>query len=318
MQALDSRMAYFVINYVVPNATESLLSLVTNALIGAEILEYLPVPTQSFEGSCPFNQNQGIGKHESVFRRTTMAAPLLSFSYWMVRMTSMGGIEDCMRQLLQPGQFTEIDERAQWLQCFRFLVEGSLIYAIWLIESNRCANVMTFAQLPTIFCILGLGFGPDFISPCYYALHFVFSSVEKFAAADARLTNVAYIWTILLLVLLFIGAPVLLALTGYSVSLDKAWRRWQWMLQPPFTIAIIQWIMVKTQVSKVSMHENAMGNQMRDLPYIRLCLCVLSAMSAATWISATLQSALSDAFSPALLHGAHRDLLELNRHGTLL
>ncbi len=311
MQALDSRMAYYVMNYVVPNATESLLTLVTNTLIGAEILEYLPVPTQSFEGSCPFNPNQGIGKHESVLKRAAIAAPLLIFSYWMAKLTSPGGIGDSMNQLLQPGQFTHIDERTQWLQSLRFLVEGSLIYAIWLIESNRRANVLTFAQLPTIFCILALRFGIGVISPCYYFLHFVFSRVEKFAAADARLTNVAYTRTILPLILLSISAPVFLALTGYSVTVDKVSWHWHWILQPPFMVTIIQWILVKAQLSKVSMHEDTMGNQKRDLSYIRWCVYTLSAISAATWISAE----LSDASSLSLLPG---DFVEANRHGILL
>lgn len=74
-------MAYCIMNYVVPNATESLRTLVTDTLIGAEILEYLPIPTWSCEGSCPFDPNQGVGKHESVLKRAVIATPLLICSY---------------------------------------------------------------------------------------------------------------------------------------------------------------------------------------------------------------------------------------------
>ena len=313
MQALDSRVAYYIMNYVVPNATESLLTLVTDTLIGAEILEYLPVPTKSFEGSCPFNPNQGVGKHESVLKRAVIATPLLIFSYWMAKLTTLGGTENSMNQLLQPGQLKHNDERTQWLQSLRFLVERSLIYSIWLIESNRRANVLTFVQFPTIFCILALRFGMGVISPCYYFLHFVFSRIEKFAAADARLTNVAYTRTVLPLVLFAISMPVFLGLIGYSVMIDKTpghWL-WQWVLQPPYMVTIMQWILVKTQLSKVSMHEDTMRNPKRDLPYIRWCVYSLSAISAATWILIKLSGASSLSFVPG-------DLVEGNRLGILL
>ncbi|KAB8227203.1 FAD-dependent oxidoreductase [Aspergillus alliaceus] len=317
LQALDSRMAPFVMNYVVPNATESLLSLVTSTLIGAEIIEYLPVPAQSFEGSCPFNPSQGIGKRESLLKRTALALPLLVLSSWVATMMPIDSVDSSRAQFLQPRQLTGFGERAQLLQNLRALAEESVIYAIWLIESNRRANVMTFAQFPTIFWLLGLRFGPGVVTPCYYALHFVFSGIEKFAAADARLTNVAYTRLILPSVVLFMGAPAFLTLSGYSIKVDTAWWHWRWMLQPQILIAIMQWIMVKTRMSKVSMHEDTMSNQLRDLPYIRWCLCVLSAVSAANYI-ATRQSLLLDAFSPAFLRGAGGDLSEFSRHGTLL
>lgn len=76
-------------------------------------------------------------------------------------------------------------------------------------------------------------------------------------------------------------------------------------------VTIIQWILVKAQLSKVSMHEDTMGNQKRDLSYIRWCVHTLSAISAATWISVE----LSDASSFSLLPG---DFVEANRHGILL
>ena len=311
MQALDSPMAYYIMNYVVPNATESLLTLVTNTLIGAEILEYLPVPVQSFEGSCPFNPNQGIGKHESVLKRAAIATPLLIFAYCMAKLTPLGGFGDSMNQFLQPGNFTRTDEQSKWFRSLRFLVEGSLIYAIWLIESNRRANAVSLARFPVIFYILGLRFGIGVISPCYYFLHFVLSPVEKFAAADARLTNVAYTRTILPLILLSSGASVFLALTSYSVTVDQALWHWHWILQTPFMVTIIQWILVKAQLSKVSMHEDTMGNQKRDLSHVRWCVYTLSAISAVAWISAK----LSDASSRSLLPG---NLVAANQHGTLL
>ncbi|KAJ5120787.1 FAD binding domain-containing protein [Penicillium bovifimosum] len=317
LQALDGRMASFVMNYVVPNASESFLKLVTATLIGAEIIEYLPVPAQSFEGSCPFNPTQGVGKHERLLKRMALALPLLVLSFWVATMTPIGGVDGSIRRFLQPSQLTELGERAQVLQSLRPLAEESVIYAIWLIESNRRANAMTFAQFPTIFWLLGLRFGPGVVTPCYYFLHFLFSGIERFAATDGRLTNVAYTKLILPSVVLFMGAPVFLTLSGYITKVDTALWHWRWMLQPQALIAITQWITVKTGMSKVSMDEDTMGNQLRDLPYIRWCLCVLSSVSAASFI-ATRWSALLDTFSSALLPDAVGNLSDLNRHGTLL
>jgi 2-polyprenyl-6-methoxyphenol hydroxylase-like FAD-dependent oxidoreductase len=50
MQALSSIKAYVLAFYVMPNAMELLLNLVTGSLIGSEILEYLPVPNRSQMG----------------------------------------------------------------------------------------------------------------------------------------------------------------------------------------------------------------------------------------------------------------------------
>ncbi|KAM5434826.1 hypothetical protein McanCB56680_003103 [Microsporum canis] len=312
LQALDSRMASFVMNYVVPNASESFLSLVTGTLIGAEIIEYLPVPAQSFEGSCPFNPTQGVGKHEPLLKRMALALPLLFLSFWVATMTPVDSVDASIRRFPQPSQLAEPGERAQVLQSLRPLAEDCVIYAIWLIESNRRANAMTFARFPTIFWLLGFRFGPGVVAPCYCFLHFLFSGIERFASTDGRLTNVAYTKLILPSVVLFMGAPVLLTLRGYITKVDTALWHWRWML-----IAITHWMIVKTGMSKVSMDEDTMGNPLRDLPYIRWCLCVLSAVSAAMFI-ATRQSQLSNPLSSALLPGVGGNLSDLNRHGALL
>lgn len=291
MQALDSPMASFIMNYVVPNVTESLLTVVTNTVIGAEILEYLPVPRQSLEGTCPFNPNQGTGKHESLKKRAAVAAPLLVLSLWAARSASTSGIGHSLDQFLQPGQqLTDSDERVEWLQHLQVIIHESLVYAIWLMESNRRASALTLAQLPTVFYGLSLRFGMGAISPFYYFLHYVFSPIEKFAADDARLTNLGYTRTILPLTLLLISWPIFLATAGYpAADLTSTWRL-SWILKPPFIIAIVQWILVKARISKDSMHEDSMGNQKRDLPYIRGCVYTLSTISAMTWISAHLSS----------------------------
>jgi hypothetical protein len=142
--------------------TEPLLGLVVDTLIGAEIIEYLPVPAaQSFEGTYPFNQNESIGKHKRVLGCMVILHPHLSFSLagWQ-QITHMDSVGDFIRRWRQLGQLTRSGERAELFQYLRSCW-GSALYAIWLVEWNR-VNVMIFAQFPIIFWLLGLRFGPGY------------------------------------------------------------------------------------------------------------------------------------------------------------
>lgn len=72
------------------------------------------------------------------------------------------------------------------------------------------------------------------------------------------------------------GGPVLLTLRGDITKADATLWHWRWIFQPHALIAIRHWVIVRTGVSKISMDEDSMRNPLRDLPYIRCFLCVLS------------------------------------------
>ncbi|KAM3512971.1 hypothetical protein MY11210_003371 [Beauveria gryllotalpidicola] len=251
MQALDSRLAYMVMNYIVPNAIETLLSMVTDTLIGAEILEYLPVPAKSLEGSCPFNPSQGTGKHESLLGRIVMTAPIAGFAIAI----SAFGLANPER--LKPQLSADAANSSQSLSPFRFLVDVSLIFSLWLIESHRRANLLTVVRFPTLFFITSLKLGFGIVCPIYYSLHFVFSSIGKFAATDARLSNIAYTRTILPLMLISIGFWGLLSTNELSTNellADADWYRldWRTTLWSAIAITIAQKALVILGLSKLS------------------------------------------------------------------
>ncbi len=279
MQPLDSRLAYLVMNYVVPNATESLLTMATDTLIGAEILEYLPVPDQSFEGSCPFNPNQGIGKNESLLKRAAMVAPLLLLFCFEVTSLPSKTVESSQLHYVE-----DINGQAEWLTRFRFRADASLIYSLWLIESNRRANTMTLARFPLLFFLFSFNQGLGVISPVYCALHFVFSSVGRFAASDARLADIAYTRTILPLVLISNGLCYFFGTAGYFIGSSRPWWHLQWALEPPAAIAIAQWILVRTGLSTDSIPRDTACKPLRDVPHILRCVAVLGIISTGTWM----------------------------------
>jgi hypothetical protein len=312
MQALNSVKAHILAFYIMPNATELLLDLVTGSLIGAEILEYLPVPNRSFEGSCPFNPNQGTGHQESTLKRAAAALPLLLSSYWIQTKPSLSVVDN---QLIGAGQMPVPGTGPTTLlfQSFLPLTEEALLYAIWLIESNRRGNAFNLTRLSVVWAILSLIFGPGVIAPWYFFSHYLFSTVEKFAAADMRLTNIAYTRTILPLLLLVLGAALTLDLPSYAILEDGRPWHWDglWILLPPVGISAVQWLLVKTGVSKITMHSDSMSNQTRDLPYTRWCIYTLSTICGITWLHNILQILLFQTSTPSLSSFA---LLLLNGH----
>ncbi|KAM3537522.1 hypothetical protein ARSEF1564_009554 [Beauveria bassiana] len=238
MQTLDSRFANIIMNYVMPNAIEALLTMVTDTLIGAEILEFLPVPARSLESLCPFNPSQGIGKHESLMKRLTRTAPLVGFAIFVGVFAPIG----------QDAYYSAADRNnaETSLGNFRFLVDASLISSLWLIESGRRANLMTVMRFPILFYFATFRLDLWIVSPLYYSVHYVFSSIEKFASSDSRHTNLAYTRTIL---------PLMLILLGFSTSLV-------------ITIAIAQQALVMTGLSKLSTQQDIIANPLQDVPHI--------------------------------------------------
>lgn len=277
MQTLDTLMARILLFYVMPNATELLLTLVTDTLIGAEYLDYLPLPARSFEGSCPYNQHQGVGYLESARRRAGMAifilAPLLSVM--VLKATSLWP-----RHTMSTGSAAPTMLETQ-LHLASVISQGVLVYAIWLLESNRRANTMKLSQVPACFVLLGSIFGQSIAVPAYFFQHYIFASVDRFAAADMRLTNIAYTKTILPLMLL--GLSVSLALGAY-VGGPEMFSTWPWVLLPLFLVSAVPRTMLALGLTNDTMHQDSLTDQGRDLPYIRWCVVILTGLSAATWM----------------------------------
>lgn len=268
MQALSSIKAYILAFYVMPNATELLLNLVTGSLIGSEILEYLPVPSRSFEGSCPFNPKQGVGHQESTLKRAAKAIPLLLISLWMRSQQHTGPV-------FQPFSFPSI----------LHLTEGVLVYAIWHIEANRRGNAFNLAKFPLMWAVMCIVLGTGIVAPCYFFSHYVCSTVEKFAALDMRLTEIAFTRTILPLSMSLIGVAVVAQNPTYIPSLTFEENQWIWGGIAALIMSVVPSLLMRIGVTKSTMHADSMSNQLRDLPYIRKCVYTLTLICGAAWVA---------------------------------
>ncbi|KAL1863951.1 hypothetical protein VTK73DRAFT_6308 [Phialemonium thermophilum] len=170
----------------------------------------------------PFNPSQGITRGESRLRRALKAAPLALLGPvclgallalfplaglveilrvgrfpdnqggWIripKRMLGVPGLDAILRRasvVLSPSAL-DLDPGAHD-RTLTFLVDSGLVYTIMLVESSRRANRPTPMYLPNIFASLAThGIGVFF--PIYYLVHYTWSPVSVFAAADMRLVD---------------------------------------------------------------------------------------------------------------------------------
>jgi len=179
MKGLQERITVF---HVIPNAGDMLSDLNSDLLIGATKLDYLPVPERSMRGTMPFNPDQGIGHKESLLYRMLLALPFLALSALAFNLMTADGalLAKAVGEILENGHiawdrgsFTlptafyhikwlddtlrpvtiffasadfEIDPVAWW-QMLSFITDLGVLYSIFLIESTRRANALTFAQM---------------------------------------------------------------------------------------------------------------------------------------------------------------------------
>jgi hypothetical protein len=108
-------------------------------LIGAERVNYLPVPARSLKGTMPFNQTMGVGGTENISRRAMIALPLLvlgfASNWWAIKRLPS---DPASSNILQ---YT-YGERETF-----FLTDLAPIYLIWLLEGNRRGNYLKPLQV---------------------------------------------------------------------------------------------------------------------------------------------------------------------------
>lgn len=303
MQGLASFGDIITVFYVLPNAANFIAHLYTKALIGAEVLEYLPLPERSFTGTAPFNPKQGTGQDESTIVRLLFATPLLAMAYLAFQNVSLQhtSLVQAFSTLFDP-----FSPSTSWLQAYSLLLTTAVLYSIWLIESNRRANTLTLVQLSPVFASLSNIFGPGLIAPIFYSFHYLSSAIENFAPADMRLTNVAYTRTILPMMLFHTLFPLALRLGSISLGLDETACWWNLLLSPLLG-GTLQWLLVRTGVSTTNMQQDALHDQKKDLPAISRTISTLTSLSTlAYWY--TILSTGSSTFS-ALMYPAQSAFL---------
>jgi 2-polyprenyl-6-methoxyphenol hydroxylase-like FAD-dependent oxidoreductase len=180
LQALRNTGKYLTARFVLPYMGDFLTDLICDANVGAEILEYLPPPPRSLKCTMPFNPEQGTGNSESRLLRALIALPLLGFAALAVRGMDMKAAVPEIFEISKKGRFEAnglsvplrsslyhvdlIDEGMNFLtalfaqitlgsdpitywQALTFITDFTGMYAVFLVESSRRVNNLTFMQM---------------------------------------------------------------------------------------------------------------------------------------------------------------------------
>jgi hypothetical protein len=166
VEALASLPHKLMALYAIPALGDFLSDFTCDGMVGAELLESLPAPSQSLHATMPWNPEVGVGKHENKLARAAYALPLLFVAYgcWKTMGAEMGkamlgqaaetrffgirAIDSVLSQAVAAfTPFLDGKDVASRMQMFSFLADIVPIQAIWLIESIRRGNFTTAAHL---------------------------------------------------------------------------------------------------------------------------------------------------------------------------
>lgn len=172
MQTLQSLADRLVVRFLLPYAGDIRADQFCDDAIGAEHIEYMPVPARSMTGLMPFNPNRGIGMHESIWPRVLWALPLLGMAVaGLLTMFSVAPFEDAY-DFLARRRYREVEIRDKFYhsgllddfsrsgvlrfivseahffyQPFSFFADYGVWYGIMLVESARRANRLNVLSL---------------------------------------------------------------------------------------------------------------------------------------------------------------------------
>jgi hypothetical protein len=166
----SNTLFYFLRNYVQPIFRDIGANISNHRHIGAEQVEFLPIPSRSVSGIMSFNPTQGTGLFESLANRALLALPLLVIGFWGSGLAK----ENLMNAITQPaavngelgltnrssapisGQISTADSWSDPLSASKLVDQYQLgwfwvtiapVYLIWLMEANRRANYLKPIQL---------------------------------------------------------------------------------------------------------------------------------------------------------------------------
>jgi hypothetical protein len=322
--------------YISPYTGDWFANLACHGCVGAEKLEYLPDTERSFTATMPFNRNYGVGHEESRLYRAMIALPILGMGYLchiaMGSVISQDGVLSQISSALANGNLdfgsgkthtllptyygglTWLDniwrfpiiafspsilniDPIQRLQMISFLVDLAPLYLIWVLESHRRTNAMTFARFPVLFGIAFQLFGIGSIGPLYYFLHYIQSPLSQFLAADMRLINVGYARTALIAIAIAYLAPTIAMYFGPSASIRLSINAiWQMF---PILVTLTHWAITRFLVNDPT-HSARLRDPTADLLSVRIAVITFIFVSALTfnWIRLASPVPLSTLLSP--------------------
>lgn len=134
LQALRGIKEQLITRYILPYAGDLAANDACSSWIGAERIQYLPVPPRSLVGTASFNPTQGIGRKEKIWRRAAVTIPLLAAAWTGYSLRQAEGAS------------TPHVRQDQGL-LLSFWSNFGIWFAIMLIESARRANQFNLLRL---------------------------------------------------------------------------------------------------------------------------------------------------------------------------
>jgi hypothetical protein len=300
--------------FILSISSDFITNRISYGTIGAEKLESRQDPQRSYSGFAHFNPNYGIGKEQSKIKRAKFAFPLLLLGYLYFHLSSAiqlgsgfksqypsrddhlvfagspripfcesycDSYTSCNRFLkifvsTFCSSIIRIDQISPaFYQAFSFITDAMPLFMIWVFESYRRSNALTFVRFLIIFTILAQLYGLGAISPVYYFLHYVQSPLGQFISKDMRMINIASTRAAIPAIMIAYGMAYFLQDFVPSALWLQANAVWQ---PHPVVFIVVHWtfatVLVKdtTQVARRT-------NPSADMKYIRIAMlfCSLAA-----------------------------------------
>lgn len=268
VQALKGTREYLYTHYIAPRSEDSAAESFSDFVIGAEKVDFLPVPSRSLEGTMPFNRKQGWGYESNKKDRFSKVLPMAVLAL-VALVSKMASNYNNNRSLLpfSGGAF----------QGFLPLAGESppydVLYGVWLLEAIRSINKGTPLQMFTIIGIIAISLGYEIVGTVYLCLLYVYSPIEKFRASDNRLTNMSYTVTVAPLLVAFSILPRIMLQT--STFVEQA----SWTLQRMlYLIGAGQFLLACSVVPNTQQFDR-LWRVRRDVPWVRATIGLLVATS---------------------------------------
>ena len=312
---------------LIPHIGDWLVDQIALGTVGAEKLDFLPDPPASYQGTMPFNQNYGPGTHRHFKRRAVIALPFVvtallthwifsnilaqpAFKNKVAQSITSGQVEFNGETWKLPTQLQPFDLLAtvfspsvlavdpmQRIQATSFLVDLGPLWLIFLLESARRANAFKPITLLILFGIAFQLFGIGVVGPIWFFLHYLQSPLADYAAKDWRLVNFSAARTAGLAVFSAFTIPTLamyfLPEPAQRLKVNAIWQAF-----PILSIALY-YLLRKTVVTDTTRHDR-IYNVRADMPYMRLAVWILAAVSAMVfnWARLFSRTSLAEIFIP--------------------
>ncbi|ETI28406.1 hypothetical protein G647_00855 [Cladophialophora carrionii CBS 160.54] len=309
LEALKSSREEFLALSVIPRVGDWLINQVTLSTVGAEKVDYLPVPTRSFQGTMRFNQAKLRTRDEAaLYQKGVLCSPfprpqLLRTSHLLLYLGSTCLQSTVAKSLASgqlkfngqawklPTQFSpfallvtafspstlDIDPM-QKLQAVSFIVDLSPLWLIYILEAHRRANEfkITFT-LPLLYGVAFQLRGIGIVGPIWFFAHYVQSPIADYAAKDWRLVNVAAAKTGGVAVFLAFTMPTLamyyLPNPTHRLTVNAIWQAF------PVLFILLHYVLRKTIVKDTTRHDRIYHVE-ADMPYTRIAVWSFASISA--------------------------------------